>query len=154
MLSVVAGLPSFFFDWWSLSGFHGNSTLSLVYQFTEGVTAVAIGVFFPFAVMLILSRGVSSKLVLLGITVSTFLGCWVGSSVSFSLASFLVPVLVGAEFTSILSTVLDIFYMLVTEAFSLVFFVSWSAILFSFYRNNFEKPARAPQTTEDRGVIL
>lgn len=132
VLSTVAAIFENLYQW--LSFFHVSPPLILILLEYYGLAAVAVacGIALPFVVMYILGKKVESPSAFKPITISIFLGSWVGQ-VSVFVVDIYVYVLDHGSYPY-WTTPLGLAWQLFVRALSGVFFVSLAAVLLAYYR--------------------
>jgi len=110
-------LPVSFFGWFSLA---------------FAPVSFGLSVALPFSVMYYLSQKVTDFSHYRPIILSTFLGCWVGQ-VAGLILNIAVTNYLGSSYGLDILSALYMLWSLFTAAFSSVFFISFSAILFAYY---------------------
>ncbi|MDH7563886.1 MAG: hypothetical protein QHH24_03255 [Candidatus Bathyarchaeota archaeon] len=103
--------------------------------------AILVSVFLTFGVMYAVSRDVEPPSMYWSAVYSTFFGCWLGNIVIL-VSTYILSILEGS--TTNWYPALYICLQLVLSAFSLVFFVSFSAIMLAYYRKTLKPPPSVP----------
>jgi hypothetical protein len=100
---------------------------------TLGSITLAFSVLVPLVVMYFLSNKVSLLVAYRPIIVSVFLGCWIGS-IAVELLNQVIMLLGGAVYITTWIVIPWIIWILFVVAFSRIFFVCLSAVLYVYYR--------------------
>jgi len=144
ILAIVAGAPNHirslylvFLSPWELASWY-NLALSPV--------GLVLAVFIPFGVMYNLSKSINREARLRPIVLATFFGCWTGGVLSFAIDE-IIQLSRGGTYGSFLLAVSMVASTIVWLAFSLIFFVSLSAILLVFYQRRVSTPPPSPPTS-------
>ncbi|MBS7632286.1 hypothetical protein KEJ15_01510 [Candidatus Bathyarchaeota archaeon] len=101
-----------------------------------------VSVFLAFGVMYAISKDVEPPSMYWSAVLSTFLGCWLGNII-ITIVTYVLLFLDGGT-TEPWYAALYITLQLITSAFSLVFFVSFSAIMLAYYRKTLKQPPSVP----------
>jgi hypothetical protein len=132
-LSAISGLVNYALNWVASPFLHTDPAIYSILVMVFGSMTLAFSVFVPLAMMYFMSNKLSPIAAYRPIIVSVFLGCWIGSAIV-ELANQLITLSGGVFRTSPWMVIAWIIWIVFVVAFSRMFFVCLSMVLFVRYR--------------------
>ncbi len=131
LLSFLAGAFAYVPHW--LPFYNGDINFIILMNFAFSPLMFVFGVVLPFLIMYGLGKRVEPTSEFKPIIVSIFAGCWIGGVSAFAV-DFFISLYRGSEYTYFRFYPLWAPWILFTFAFSELFFVSLTAVLYAHYK--------------------